>query len=625
MDHIPCLEGDLWQHIRAPFLCRESYDGLSFSEYPVRKGWQSVESDTIEFDQRSPDESSAFLQTWLFFGMLMDVLDIPVALKDFIQDGYVTTKRLSQYTYQWYERLSSMSEEYRQDHHPRAQRCLMKVRDCCFTLLDESKPNCPLTSEICLSIRILGESLSQAKHWIWINMIGKNPTGYIDIRSKWGNSKLLERHLLERKWCPNHIAFLQDYPPASSNSGLYYASSLHRPRQRVHTDCSIEMCVASQTDTNSYQTKHSTRISPKCDGRCAKVQPSLDAIRTVLQAGGIPLLSTSISNGQVQTQVLEYKAGIEYVAISHVWSDGLGNQNHNWLPECQMIDLIQACEIAQGNNNITRPDALISQPGTTTVLFWIDTIYMPQADKDITFRHMSLARMAATYQKATAILVLDQELYHTPLGTNIEAVMRLLCSNWMRRLWTLQEGIFAHKLLILFQNDTLLDLWQEIEELKIENKKTPWICNPLISYVIRTGIQQSVRKPPSGRITWLSSDMNWRSTTRKTDEALILTNLLDISIPNLYSTPAQDRMKLLISKMKFFPPRIIFAPGPRFQEEGYRWCLKSFTERSSFTLGSRLSEIRTHTDSHSPSIVVSYPGYIIKGVPRQPIFGFKIF
>jgi hypothetical protein len=630
MDHIPCSESYLWQHVRVPLLCEENYDGLAFSDYPLRKGWQDANSSVIKFDQHSQEEQSAFLQTWLFFGMLVEVLGVPVVMEDFVQDNQVTTRRLSEYTLQWYERLLSMSEDRRQECHMRAQQCLIKVRGYCLILLDETTPDCPLTPEVRLSIRILGESLSQTKHWIWRSILGRNPTGYLDVRGKWGKSRLLERLLLEKKWCPNHIAFLQNYPPASSNSGLYYASSLHRPRLRLHEDCSHSLCVAGKVDPKSYQTKHSDVILPTCDGNCPQIEPPLETIRTILQRGSIPLLFASISNDIVGVEVVEYRAGMEYVAISHIWSDGLGNQNHNWLPKCQIVHLIQAVKTAQKETHGGKANTGGDGSGIATALFWIDTICVPRSEDDITFRHMALARMAATYQDSAMVLVLDAELYHTSLRTNLEGIIRLICCNWMRRLWTLQEGILGDRRLhILFKSGTL-DLWKELGKLKAEHKKTPWMCHPMISFAVRTGIQQSVRFSGPERMAWLFADMNWRSTTRQTDEALVLANMLGLDATNIYQIPAKNRMKRIISMMHTFPQRIIFAPGARFDEEGYRWVLRSFTECSPFSLSSNLGKVQTvfypQLGSSFLSLSVSYPGYLLKGIPRQkPLWDFTVF
>jgi len=126
-----------------------------------------------------------------------------------IQGDHVNTTCLPEYTLRWYRRVLSMSDGQRQECHVKTQRCLIKVQSHCFTLLNETKGEYPLIPEVCLSIRILGESLSQTKHSIWQNILGCNPAEYVDTRGKWGKSSLVERLLTERKWCPNEITFLQ--------------------------------------------------------------------------------------------------------------------------------------------------------------------------------------------------------------------------------------------------------------------------------------------------------------------------------------------------------------------------------------------------------------------------------
>lgn len=122
---------------------------MTDSDYPVRKGWQDTHS------------QSAFLQTWLFCGMLAEVLGVPVSTQNFAKDSQATTKRLSVRSH---EQLLSIFGARRQECHMTAQRCLTTVRDHCLTPLDETTQDCPLNPEIRLSIRILGKSLSQTKH-----------------------------------------------------------------------------------------------------------------------------------------------------------------------------------------------------------------------------------------------------------------------------------------------------------------------------------------------------------------------------------------------------------------------------------------------------------------------------
>ncbi len=623
MNHIPCNKSTVWRNVCVPFLCQEWYDGLGFTDFPLRKGYQEPGSDALELGQHSWAEKSAFLQSWLYFGMLEEVLGFRVIKQDFIHEGNVDSSCLLQYILEWYNRVLAMSDEQRQESHLRAQRCLTKVRSLCMTLLDEEKDGCPLIPEVLLSIRILGESLSQAKHSIWWSILGRNPIEYIDARGKWGSSKLVAKQLMERGWCPNEVAFLQNYPPGSPNAGAYYASYLHRPHMGLHGQCSASRCAVGNVDVDTYQTKHCDTIAPACDGKCLHIQPSLKAIHTILAQGTIPLLYASFSSSGLNVEVVAYEAGMEYTAISHIWSDGLGNQKHNWIPSCQFVFLIRAINTALEASHGTKIQDQEGRLMAKTALFWIDTVCIPRADVDRKYRHMALNRMVTTYQDSKMVLVLDAELYRTPLPSTLEATVRVLCSNWMRRLWTLQEGILgARKLQVLFEN-TVLDLWKGLEELNDERRRAPWICHPIVSFATRTGIQQSARSRESKRTSWLFSDVNWRSTSRPTDEALLLTNLFELDIPNIMQIPAKDRMKKVISMMETFPQRIIFAPGPRFEEDGFRWALKSFSNPSSFSLSSTAGKLQTSYSSRLGhpclSLVFSYPGYIINAMSTSDI------
>lgn len=63
--------------------------------------------------------------------------------------------------------------------------------------------------------------------------------------------------------------------------------------------------------------------------------------------------------------------------------------------------------------------------------------------------------MKETYEKAHKVLVLDAELEAVPLGDTVEMMLRVCLSGWMRRLWTLQEGVLAAHLYVKFQDGNL--------------------------------------------------------------------------------------------------------------------------------------------------------------------------
>jgi hypothetical protein len=53
--------------------------------------------------------------------------------------------------------------------------------------------------------------------------------------------------------------------------------------------------------------------------------------------GGIPLVSATLSKrGDPLLRIRRKMASDCYIALSHVWSDGLGNPNDNALPVCQI-------------------------------------------------------------------------------------------------------------------------------------------------------------------------------------------------------------------------------------------------------------------------------------------------
>jgi hypothetical protein len=147
---------------------------------------------------------AAFLQTWLYFGLLFDILQAPVKTEDFLsrkEDGrvVVTANRLSQYVENWHKQYNPMEKN---------QKLYLSIRKrlgdawpfvitYCNISIRENNPNFkpvfipreskwPLDPEICLSIMVLADSLSKAS--IYVCGI---PLGF-----SWGVSELLQSRML---------------------------------------------------------------------------------------------------------------------------------------------------------------------------------------------------------------------------------------------------------------------------------------------------------------------------------------------------------------------------------------------------------------------------------------------
>lgn len=98
MEHLPKPTGQAKSRFPAiPYLCQERYDGGPFLGYPQRKGLPNLEVDgTFPLNPilssasqkllaaMPPAELQSFLQNWLFFGLLSEVLGDLYRHEDFV-------------------------------------------------------------------------------------------------------------------------------------------------------------------------------------------------------------------------------------------------------------------------------------------------------------------------------------------------------------------------------------------------------------------------------------------------------------------------------------------------------------------------------------------------------------
>lgn len=96
-----------------------------------------------------------------------------------------------------------------------------------------------------------------------------------------------------------------------------------------------------------------------------KFETGQNDVSMMLNSGHIPLIS-SINDDDNSGKIKLVAADLDspYVAISHVWSDGLGNLTKNALPKCQLLRLSSLVQnLPQRSSRIDR--------------FWLDTICVP--------------------------------------------------------------------------------------------------------------------------------------------------------------------------------------------------------------------------------------------------------
>ena len=615
MDHLPIPILPAYPPVQVPCLGgTERYDRLGFLDYPLRRGWETARLLKGDFTDSPPEKTASFLQNWLYFGLLIDVLGPEVNDEDYITtDSYgrlfVTTRRLHEDIKAWRSRQDFIDDHKRGKRSESIDRCLGVTQSMIEVLTPRANFDSPLSDEVLLSIMILGSSLNRAKGPV-TKRSDLNQFSIADcaVMSHWGTSKLVLRRMMDNGWCPAEIARLHSNMDII---GMYYASFL---RRRVlncdHWGCSRSACKVNDIDETTYSTKH---ILDDC--QCHHIGISSDDLGEILHSGSFPVIQVSHSESPdgVEAHTIPYVEGDRFVAISHVWSDGLGNVKSNSLPQCQLLRLQNIISRLSGPST----NAVEILAGARHTSFWIDTLCVPRSRS---LKKLALLQMKEVYSRAETVLVLDSDLESSHYNNcPLEAVVRIYCCGWMTRLWTLEEGILARNLRFQFR-DCAIDLNSLIppvqitwDDLYISHIHVQTFRGLLIFRRIYALLREGRMGPLWGALTY-------RSTSNKGDEAVILCTLLGLDkleMREILDGPEEERFKRLLSFMKQLPARVIFAPGRRLPYAGFRWAPSSFLGRgdlAAYDFGR--ADREPHMDSpvghiSKAGFIIQYPGYII--------------
>uniref|UniRef100_A0A5K1K2L8 Protein kinase Ukc1p n=1 Tax=Ganoderma boninense TaxID=34458 RepID=A0A5K1K2L8_9APHY len=394
--------------------------------------------------------------------------------------------------------------------------------------------------------------------------------------------QMCRRVMLPAGWCPHIVStqFLNSIDELSLLSHIVREKPFIRNTPDEHAKCTEAACVLYTIDMGTYSARH---VDPHC--YCAKVTPSLQDIIKLLSgvdSTAFPVVAWDGMRLRVQPAV-----DGQYVAISHVWADGLGAFSEIGLPACQ----------------IARLAALVKEAIPETGAFWMDSLCVP---REPTLRARALKLLPKTYKEAAKVLVVDASVRaqcakDRPWEENL---FRIVMSGWSRRLWTAQEGVVARRLLFEF-SDGLVDV---TDRLRVDDS----------SVVLRTpkaDKAQLTRTSSDGRIehtefnaaslyrscfTFLALHAAYqinrnhqctidqiidlvrhRMGTHPDEEALALAGLLPVDVDALLSisgpNAADLRMKALLLQLRDIPLRLPMLQTQRLNIPGFRWAPRSFT------------------------------------------------
>lgn len=238
------------------------------------------------------------------------------------------------------------------------------------------------------------------------------------------------------------------------------------------------------------------------DSDCQMLSVESSKLESILQDGGLPIvrLDDEASHPKLTLERWEGPDHSGYIALSHVWFDGLGNQNSNSLPLCQarrITSLVSQCQTARNvaylwNSRFPRPleEPVIWKSADAT--FWLDTLCVPrgsefQVDVD-DLKRKAISNIPAVFRSARGVLILDKDLdsmhdlfqqssasteyldQESRSGRNIQNLIvrvidsfqgisgpkkqpgqlttsevnyRIVATKWMQRAWTYEEAVVA--------------------------------------------------------------------------------------------------------------------------------------------------------------------------------------
>ncbi|KAL8742923.1 MAG: hypothetical protein Q9190_004669 [Brigantiaea leucoxantha] len=431
--------------------------------------------------------------------------------------------------------------------------------------------------------------------------------------------------MLAAGWCPHQIQRVWGQYTAPT---VYYLSAL--PRGSTfggvhHETCNADHCESASVDPKTYKPRHSSDCGSGAHGSqfCRMIGTPQSEIASIIDQGGTPLISIErSSNGEMQLQAIKFKSGLRYVALSHVWSGGLGNVQSNSMQYCQLqriLDLLSSIRKdgaddldrdkgprkIEGMKRDTRAKLGLKPEPESPLLFWIDTLCVPVGSQYKNVYYKALYQMAKIYFEAQCVLVIDPELQqmtHRHLSDE-QIFASVLCSSWNSRSWTFQEACMARIFYIQFvdgycvidqkwhelggnnPSDTKADASKkeiEMTDLQVSRRHetrcfllqevSQWFGEmPLITKMR----SHDPRILMSHAEDWMRFALAWnglrnRSTTKTDDLYGIIAIMVDLRAREILELPRNERMKAIIRAQATLPLQLLYQAGPKLRDSQNR-------------------------------------------------------
>ncbi len=286
---------------------------------------------------------------------------------------------------------------------------------------------------------------------------------------------LMKDYLMRNGWCPVRVHALLS---RENLNEVYFAAAIveHNLSPKDHINCwKNGSCVVSNIDPQNFSQRH---VEDGCP--CSLIHSDMPSVYSILERGEIPIAEVTRDkvSRSLSVRIVPASPLTKYMAISHVWADGLADPTKNSIFSCHIHRLIEDALSTRFRFDHSRFSPLYWARTSWSHLredvftkrqqfyFWIDALCVPALDDTRLQRSQELKQkaidlMTPTYAGASSVMVLDRGIQgikpiknlrtdsvapFEPVDTWSKLHFLLLYSSWMGRCWTFQEGGLARRL-----------------------------------------------------------------------------------------------------------------------------------------------------------------------------------
>jgi len=523
--------------------------------------------------------AASFLQAWLYYGLLESVVGKKINMSYMMRPGDDNEELLysrnlhfclRQVVHTW--RLADNITKREMNAHITGELRLVQTwtsrlaawsQESIRSRRDDQYPGfVDLISQILPAIIRLAEAVMETRIWAFKGFAIENISGW-----QVPNSVLVTRRqrMCEAQWCDFQIQLLQETTNESTME--WYINQDIKQDPTGHDACSPRQCLRNNVPPGTNPQRH--RVSG-C--QCSPLMPDLIELQRILLAGDIPLVSVKTEEARPELMVHSFSKTDpqDYIAISHVWVDGMGGLPTQGLLECQVRWL----------------NTVVSQVPERTGeenKFWIDTLCIPREPKDVYYK--ALDRIREVYIYASNTLVVDRLIRTCPPEAPTETLYaHIYMSAWMQRMWTYEEAALSRNLIFVLEGD-------RFHTFKIKTQPSMMHTVSVVWRVLAAELNRLRPDKDNFNIGHVYRAFRWRLTNATGEEFLSVAGMLDLDTPNLMKAEGAERTRNFWTMLRNLPLDIPILDGPKLAIEGFRWAPRTMMYPNK-------TELSTDLDDH---------------------------